>query len=149
MRKIKLSSNRGTALVDTEDFEYLNHWKWQLHVGGYAYRTVGNTKMDRAVVYMHREVNHTPVGMLTDHINGNKLDNRKANLRTADKSLNATNTGLRKTNKSGYKGVSWSKLHNKWEAYIWKNNKKYHLGIYENLTDAANNRKKAEAIYHV
>lgn len=147
MKKIKLSSNKGFALVDDEDFGYLSHWAWQLHSGGYAYRGIDNDEKS-ASIYMHREVNKTPKDMLTDHINGNKLDNRKSNLRTADKSLNAINTGLRSTNKSGHKGVSWSKLHSKWESYIWKDNKKYHLGIFVDINKAIKARKKGEEVYH-
>lgn len=146
MRLITITKG-NMVLVDDEDFEYLNHWKWQMHTGGYAYRTTGNTG-NRRVIYMHREVNKTPRGMITDHINGDKLDNRRSNLRTVNKSKNAINTGLRSTNRSGHKGVSWSKLHNKWESYIWKNNKQIHLGIYDDITDAIKVRKKAEATYH-
>lgn len=144
MKRIKLTQDKF-AIVDDKDYEYLSRWSWQLHTGGYAYRGIGKNS---ASIYMHREVNKTPDGLLTDHINGDKLDNRQSNLRTADRSLNAINTGIRSTNTSGHKGVSWNKQHSKWESYIWKDNKKYNLGIYEKLIDATESRKKAELIYH-
>lgn len=142
MKKIKLTQGQY-ALVDDEDFEYLNQWKWYLHSVGYAVRNIPSGQ-----VYMHRLINNTPKGLLTDHINRNKLDNQRTNLRTVNKSINAVNTGLRSTNKSGCKGVSWSKLHNKWEAYIWKNSKKYHLGLFETILEADRARRIAEQRYH-
>lgn len=145
--KIKLSNNKGYALVDNGDFDYLQQWKWQLHTDGYGYR-ISYVQGRRLVFYMHQEVNKSHQGMVTYHINGNKLDNRRSNLRYADKSLNAISTGLRNVNKSGYKsgyiGVSWHKNNNKWQSYICKDNKQTYLGIYNKLSEAIEAREKAE-----
>jgi len=71
MKRIKLTQEK-VALVDDADFEFLNQWKWFYHQTGYA---------KSCHRYMHRLINKTPKGFHTDHINRNKLDNRKSNLR--------------------------------------------------------------------
>lgn len=150
MKKIKITGyggsgvgriTRGYALVDDSDFKSLSKLKWRMTTHGYAVT-------GRPVIYMHALINKTPKGKVTDHINQNKLDNRKSNLRTTDKSINAINTKLRKTNTSGYKGVSWNKLCSLWEAYIGKNNTRIRLGLFKKLRDAVEARRQAELIYH-
>lgn len=71
-----------------------------------------------------------------DHIDGDKLNNRWANLRLATPSQNLANTGKPRHNTSGFKGVSWSKNKNKWRAYISIENKTKHLGYFEELESA-------------
>lgn len=66
-------------MVDDEDFEYLNQWKWTAHrIGNDWYATRGEKKK---IIYMHREILRTPKGMLTDHIDMDGLNNQKKNLR--------------------------------------------------------------------
>jgi hypothetical protein len=79
-----------------------------------------------------------------DHINRVRYDNRKDNLRLADRSVNMCNTNLSVLNKSGHKGVYWSKSANKWCVQITRNKKKYYLGSYDNKEDAIEARRKAE-----
>jgi hypothetical protein len=75
------------ALVDDEDFEWLNQYKWRLR-NGYAGRDSSILLGPRRNILMHREVAGTPEGLFTDHANGNKLDNRRCNLRICNKSQN-------------------------------------------------------------
>ena len=82
-----------------------------------------------------------------DHINGNKLDNRIANLRLADISENARNAKISKDNTSGYSGVTYHKKAKKWAASIMYNRKQIYLGVFENILDAVQARKQAEATY--
>jgi len=70
-----------------------------------------------------------------DHGNGNRLDNRKENLRWATRAENSRNQGLRSTNKSGFKGVSASG--ERWSAQIHVNYHKINLGKYDTLEEAA------------
>lgn len=66
-----------------------------------------------------------------DHINGDKSDNRLENLRVANRSQNMSNTGLRRDNSSGYKGVTWHAQSRKWRALIHVNKKQTHLGLFD------------------
>ena len=71
-----------------------------------------------------------------DHINTNKSDNRFANLRLANRSQNTTNYGLRRSNKSGYKGVSWNEKKRKWISRVTFNGKVYQSGSYKTPKEA-------------
>lgn len=121
MKKIPLTRGKY-ALVDNEDFEYLNQWKWYCN-SGRACRTVSlpgdcAKKRNRKVVYMHRLIMNDPKNMEVDHINSDPLDNRKSNLRICKMSDNKKNRLLNKNNKSGYKGVSWNERLGKWVVVV-------------------------------
>jgi len=131
------------AIVDNKDFEWLNQWKWRTHSKGYAIRMTGGRK-EAKTIYMHRLINNTPKGLETDHINRNKLDNRKKNLRSVTGTQNKLNTGLWKNNQSGFKGVSLNKNNGEWKAQIQLNNKNIILGHYTNINEAILTRKQAE-----
>jgi len=135
MKKIPLSQGKY-AVVDDEDYEWLNKWKWH-YLNGYAQRWSSYVNGKREAIRMHRVVNVTPVGMHTDHINGNKSDNRKANLRSASPSENQYNSFVDSSNSSGYKGVSFHKGTQKWGAKISYRGKGFWLGVFESLEDAA------------
>lgn len=126
MKKIPLSQGKY-ALVDDEDFEYLNQWRWHFS-SGYAVSTV----IKRGSTYMHSLVNKTPKGKSTDHINEDKLDNRRSNLRTCTQSQNMVNTGLRTDNMSGYKGIRWDPNRGKWHVQSMRKN----LGRFTDLSEA-------------
>jgi hypothetical protein len=81
---------------------------------------------------------------LIDHIDRDPSNNHIANLRAADKRLNAINTGLPSNNTSGIKGVSWHKAGCKWTAQIKDKGRKIHLGSYTLLEEAIEARLKAE-----
>ena len=83
-----------------------------------------------------------------DHINQNRVDNRIANLRLANKSENGQNRAAPKHNKSGVKGVYWSHRENKWVAAIRADKQCLRLGAFTNLADAARVRAEAELKYH-
>lgn len=113
MKKIQLGGHnkrkgiktiRGWAIVDDVDFKWLNQWKWLYQ--GYAVRyEYGSQK--RKTIFMHRMILGTPKGLETDHINRNKLDNRRCNLRAVTKQENARNTTPRKNKTSKFKGVAF------------------------------------------
>lgn len=79
-----------------------------------------------------------------DHINGDKGDNRFANLRGATKAQNEMNKGLRCHNTSGATGVYWSRAAGKWQAYIRIDGRSRYLGVYQNIDDAKAARREAE-----
>ena len=147
MKYIKLTRGKR-ALVDDEDFERLNRCKWYCNSDGYAMRDIWNGG-NKKHCFMHRILNNTPDGVITDHINQNRLDNRKINLRNSDKRKNMINSKIPKNNSSGFKGTSWSKRRNKWRTYITSNGKQIYLGDFKNKEDSVFARKKAELVYHV
>lgn len=78
-----------------------------------------------------------------DHIDGNPLNNRIENLRSATNSTNQANAKMRHDNSSGYKGVSWHKGKQKWRATITIAGKSKHLGLFESLEEAVSVRRAA------
>ena len=139
MAIISLSKGKF-AIVDDGDFEYLNQWKWHVTANGYARRA------DH--IMMHSLIMRTPLGMATDHINGNKLDNRRCNLRVCTQSENGRNRPKQINNHSGYKGVSWDKLNNKWRVSIQLLGKRMNLGRYADIQQAASVYDNAAEFYH-
>lgn len=105
-------------IVDDSDFESLSRFKWYVN-GGYAGRTAKNPLNDKPMmILMHREILCLSFGnpLHGDHRDGNTLNNQRENLRIATNSQNQCNRGPCKTNTSGYKGVTWNKRSNKWQA---------------------------------
>lgn len=86
-------------------------------------------------------------GKYTDHINKNRLDNRRYNLRLCEPKENNYNASLSINNTSGVIGVSYRKDRRKWRAYISPNNKQITLGLFENFEDAVKSRLFAELEY--
>ena len=156
MKKIQVGGHknianiRGYALVDDEDYEELNQYNWYAGnwVGGIsAVRGIWvNGKMKHSS--MHGMIMGTPSGMHTDHIDGDRLNNQKSNLRICTASQNAMNKGKPLDNTSGYKGVSWHKLQKSWIAKIVLNKKTVFLGYYEAPLDAAIAYNRAARKYH-
>lgn len=133
MKEIELK-NGGSTLVDDEDFEELSKSQWLNTHRGYVVRYVG-----KSILRMHRVVMDLSLDdeRCVDHINGNRLDNRRSNLRVCTKSENAKNRKVYRTNTSGYRGVSWHKKNKKWQAKIKSNGKVIYLGEFTVIEDAA------------
>lgn len=114
-KEIKLTKGKVT-LVNDEDFEWLNQWRWHSAKGErYAGRRDMKTKK---IILMHRQIMNPPADMVVDHKNGDTLDNRKNNLRICTKAENQRNHKRLKNNTSGYTGVSFRKDTKKWFAHI-------------------------------
>ena len=82
-----------------------------------------------------------------DHINGDKLDNRIANLRDVPQVVNGRNQKMAAHNTSGYAGIHWRKSDRRWQAFIKVDRKQRHLGYFDNLADAVAVRRAAERQY--
>jgi hypothetical protein len=133
MKEIELSQGRVT-IVDDELYDYLNQWKW-CYANGYAQRTDYPGKGTQKTIRMSRIIVNPPDGMEVDHINLDKLDNQRSNLRVCTRSQNCSNK--KKTAKSGRKGVYWNKNNKNWVACMKYHGKGIHLGSFTNLDDAA------------
>lgn len=127
------------VLIDLEDIEKVSKHKWHKSYSGYA--VTSNSKP------MHRLIIKCPKEKFIDHINHNKLDNRKQNLRICNKQQNAFNMKIPNTNRSGIKGVGFHKHTNKWRARIVVNDKEIYLGIFNTIEEATKARKEAELKY--
>lgn len=139
MKRILLTQGKY-AIVDDEDFEWLNQWKWQAQKHSYdgyrAMRGAGGRKNQRTV-YMHRVIMNAPKGLEVDHINHDTLDNQRKNLRLVTQSQNQQNSKKRKNCSSKYKGVHWHKLTRKWRSKISSLGEPIHLGLYKSEIGAA------------
>lgn len=126
MKEIPLTQGK-TALVDDDDYDLVNAHKWHAtyaYGGWYARRWVNK----QPAMMMHRMITQAQRGEMIDHRNGNSLDNQKCNLRRASNSQNQQNRHRLVTNTSGYRGVTFIKKANKWQAGIKLQGKSYHLG---------------------
>lgn len=126
--------NGGAAIVDPEQREVLMDLKWRSRRDGrntYAVASSGPKPL------MHRFIlGLTDPAIHVDHINGDGLDNRVANLRTATTRENQQNRWWR-TGLSPYKGVGWHRANRKWQAQIKINRRSVYLGPFEREVDAA------------
>lgn len=146
MKTIPLTQGQS-AIVDDDDYDRLSCYKWcaqKTALGDYyAVRAVPAPELGfrggrkaRKKEHMHRVV-LGDVGE-TDHINRNKLDNRKQNLRLASKSQNLANRGKPKGKYySSFKGVTWQKRNKKWQSAIGVNGKNLYIGQFNSEIEAA------------
>lgn len=147
MRRIKLTQGKY-ALVDDEDFDRINQFKWFAYYNEragywYARRMIRKANGKRSIQSMHRLIMNTPKELQTDHKNHNGIDNQRHNLRICTNAENHMNTIKRKRNASSrFKGVYWHKAHKKWTAEIRLNGKLICLGDFINETDAAHTYDK-------
>ena len=145
MKEIKLTQGK-VALVDDDDFEYLNQFKWCAHrkeTTYYAVRSVTISPKKRIMVKMHRVIIDAGIGIEVDHIDRNGLNNQKVNLRLCTGQQNRINRGAHRNNKSGFKGVSWNKKDKRWRACISKDKKHFCVGSFSTPQEAAKAYDKA------
>lgn len=139
MKEVKLTKNK-ISIIDDEDFDKVSKYKWHCLANNYAARKFYYGKKDNKWITKYIRLHQFILNEFNkeiDHINGNRLDNRKENLRFCDRTLNNANIGLKRNNTSGYKGVRKNKQINKWFASISAYKKVYYLGSFENKIDAA------------
>lgn len=140
----------GNIIIDTEDLEKILQFKRYVskNSSGYAYMNWKGKEL-----FIHRLLMDLPQyydykkKIIVDHINGNRLDNRKCNLRVCNKSDNPINCAIYKNNTSGVKGVTWMKRLNKWQVIIQCKKEKIYLGIYSDFEEAKRIRLEAEEKY--
>ena len=123
------------AIVDDEDYNDLNQWKWHanwnVHTQSYtAKRRRHRSEAEPSVhILMHRQILNAPEGYDVDHGNHNTLDNRRSNIHIATRSENCHN-------RKNIKGCVWHKRKKKWMAATKIGGKSIFLGYYDNMADA-------------
>lgn len=128
------------TLVDTEDFEYLNQFKWcavwMPHTKSYYVDRHAPTQPDgrRPHMLMHRVILGVQKGVQVDHEDHDTLNNRRYSLRPASQSQNMRNS--RRHMPGGLKGVHWEDDRKKWRACIHFDGKLRHLGGFDRQEDA-------------
>jgi hypothetical protein len=131
----KRCSEFGTyALCSAEDYDNVSKHSWHWHTDGYpATRLLGSKKR----TFMSRLVMEAKKGTLVDHINRDRKDNRRENLRIVTYSQNAQNRTKKAGSSSSYKGVYYSKRQKKFGANLKINSYRHHLGYFDDEIDAA------------
>lgn len=122
---------------DLDDYNLIKNYCWMIGQNGYV---VSDD------IYLHRIIFQTKKDEVTDHINRNKLDNRKTNLRSTRQQNNTINKSLQKNNITGVAGVWWDEKTNNWRSYLTKSGKTY-CEHFDDFEDAVYNRLLMEVKY--
>ena len=130
MKEIPLSSG-GSTIVDDEDYCRFSHKKLWVNHDGYVMTWEDNTNK-----LLHRIINCTPKGVVTDHINGNRLDNRRSNLKSVSNLENQTNRYRNQNNRSGCSGVWFDPKRRKWKVMTCLLGKQMYMGYYKTYEEA-------------
>lgn len=134
--RIPLRRRDGTvkahAIVDADIAEWLTQWYWCLSTLGYVVADRGRKRLQRIVMG-----DTASTGYGVDHINRDKLDNRRANLRVVTREENAQNVGSRPGTTSKYRNVCWNEARGLWMAALKANHQTYYLGHFESELEAA------------
>lgn len=142
---LALNTHAGKVLVDYEDYEKYRKTTFILNNKGYVINDTGKGDT-RNVWLLHRDIMGNPKGYVVDHINGDKLDNRKYNLRICTIAENVRNSESR-SGTSRYKGVHWDSSRNKWLASLKYQRENKFLGRFDSEEQAAIAYDNAAKLY--
>lgn len=137
-----IMKNGASFLFDPDDEPLIKAHSWSLS------RDHIRTTVDGKTVYLHQLLIGLPSNREIDHINGDKLDNRRINLRPATHAQNNQNKGLRRDSTTGYKGVCFDKRSGKYIAYINADGERTYLGYFADKVDAAKAYDRAALLLH-
>lgn len=124
-------------LVSDEDYNWVSKYLWSVNKNGYAVRSVKTSDGKWSKLYAHREILNAPTGLFVDHIDGNKLNNQRDNLRLCTSKDNQRNSKSANGSSSKYKGVCWDKSRRKWLANITVDRKSIYIGRFKTEEEAA------------
>jgi len=127
------------AVIDPEDYFRVCRYNWRCRLDGNTYyaNTSRRIKGRMKIIFMHRLILKAPKHKLVDHIDGNGLNNRKANLRLCNYTQNAWNRRPAAGGHSKYKGVTWHNNSKGWYVRICKDYKNIYIGCFDNEIEAA------------
>jgi hypothetical protein len=141
MKQIDISTPKHLntfTMIDDEDFEWLNKYKWNVGGRGYVGTSLPQKDGFRKRLLMHKLLLPVNPPYEVDHRNLNRLDNQRCNLRKCTRSQNRCNTGKIKIPTSSiFNGVSYDKNENTWGAFIKENGRLKRIGTYKNEVNAA------------
>ena len=140
---VKNTTMSREVIIDLDDLQEVAKYNWRLNKDAYAVHSSVATK-ER---FMHHLILKRKKGLETDHINRNRVDNRKANLRYATRKQNVENTGVRKDSLTKIKGVGYYKSIDRWCAKIQIRGKRMFLGSRKSPEEAEELYKNAVAKY--
>lgn len=140
---VQFSNAKDSFVVDVADYLKIKQYCWRLDFEGYASSTV-----NKKTVRLHRILMMPSKHETVDHINRNKLDNQRSNLRVCAQQQNVQNMSLSKRNQSGRIGVYFNKRDKVWVAQIRIANKSKFLGQSESFEDACEIRRLGELKYY-
>jgi hypothetical protein len=130
------------AIVDAADYERVSRYKWC--ASGSPPRAYACRQDHGRHISMHRFLMNPPPGMVVDHIDGNRLNNRRGNLRVCTQQQNLFNCGP-KGKSSRFKGVCWDKGRNKWIVHVSLDRRNTYLGRFDDEVEAARAYDRAAA----
>jgi len=131
--EVEVSGGKAIAIVDDQDYDRVNQYQWTLTTEGYA-----QAMIDGRIVLMHRFIIGDSVDdKVGDHINGQRLDNRRCNLRPCTQAQNMRNKRKHRNATSRFIGVIWWEPDKKWRASIGLDRKQYYIGAFEDEVEAA------------
>lgn len=134
---VEIEITGGKVLVDKEDAHLVTDVKWYVGNKGYARRNTPLAPGKQGHELLHIKIMRPDNGQTVDHWSGNKLDNRRSNLRLCTKLENGRNRRINANNTSGFKGVLYHKKRQNWQARISLNGKYKNLGIFKTAQEAA------------
>jgi hypothetical protein len=138
MREILLTQGR-VALVDDADYEWLMQWRWRASQDGNCFYAIASTIVNgkKTNIKMHRLIAGAQKGEITDHRDGDGLNNTRTNLRTVTSAQNCHNRQKNPAKKHPYKGIKSKRGRAGYEAYITVNHKHMYVGYGATPEDAA------------
>ena len=129
------------AIIDLDDFDLVSVYKWRYN-HGYANHRMSGMSLQNLIMDFTPDKKH-----IIDHINRDRLDCRKNNLRVVDYFVNGYNKGTQSNNTSGFPGVFYIKSIDRWKANIKVHKKNIGLGTFKNKEEAILARKVGETTY--
>ena len=159
MIEVQLTQGQ-VAIIDDEDSWVLELGSWQAlpewHKGkktGKYYAVHRDRQGDggkQRSLLLHRAIMQEQLSgdLEVDHVNGNRLDCRRSNLRVATRSQNACNRNVQSNSLSGVKGVCWDKSRSKWKAQLTIGGKHFQIGRFDTLDEAIEAYEEYSKIYH-
>lgn len=142
---VKMSNAEKEMLVDSDIWEKLKNYCWYENTLGYAASKDYGAK--KCILFHVTAFPDCPRGLVRDHIDGNKLNNQRKNIRVIPQEKNCKNQVREKATSSGRNGVSFDSHKKKWNSYITLNGNRKNLGYFQNLDDAIKAREEAEIEY--